>query len=257
MFGEMKLLKLLSFFVAAVLLATAVMIIPITAEELDTLYVTQINQRVIAASGAVFTKAFNGSNTIKSSEGNFRWTKQIICKPTNKANVYEVVEVVGNLKNGTNGDPDETITMPEGGFIYAAHVDDRQEAKDNGTFERSKANYDKLGNLNQGDKVTIYGIDIANGTITNDAVIYIGEKSDSSSSTSSSSSSSSAPSSSSSSAPASSSSAAQSSSSTSSKTSTSSTTSPKTGDEGIALFAVAALIALAGASALSIRKRSR
>ncbi len=255
MFMKIKSIKFFSFILAAVILVTVAMIIPTSAEDLPSLYVTQINQKVVYASGAIFTKAFNGTNTVKSSEGNFRWTKQIVCKPTSKAGVYELTQdPIGNLKNGTNGDPDESIVIPEGGFIYAAHIDDRDTAKQDGTFERSRDNQNKLAGLKKGDKVTLVGINIANSTIESNAVIYIGDttasesSSQPASSSSQSVSSTSSVSSSTSSAPASSSKPA--SSSTSSKQ-------PETGDNGILTVAVIAVLSLALASVISIRKRSR
>lgn len=246
----MKALKIFSLLIAVVLLATMALSFPTTAEDLPSVYVTKINQRIDYGDGIVFTKHFNNSNTIKSSEGNFRWTKQIVCKPTDKPNVYELVsDTVGNLMNGTNGTADESLTIPEGGFIYAAHIDDRDPNSD--AFHNSKDNQNKIANLKAGQKVTVVGIDVANGTIQADAVIYIGELSDESSSSSSEAS---APSSSSS-APASSSSTAPS--STSSAASSASSNQPQTGDDGIAWLAAAALISLAGASALSLRTRRR
>lgn len=224
----MKSLRLLSLFIAVVMLATVALIIPTAAEELPTVYVTEINKAIAAANGNVFTKAFNGTNTIKSSEANFRWTVQIVCKPTDKANVFELAEnPIGNLTNGKDDKPDQTVTIPEGGFIYSAHVDDSDAAKANKTFDKSSENQKRIKDLKKGDKVTISGIDIAKGTKTANAVIYIGVKTDATPSSST---------------------------ATSSKTTSSQ---PKTGDNGILYFAIAAIISLAGAATLSIRKRSR
>lgn len=219
-----KTLKLFSLLIAVLIFATVVMVIPAAADDRPSLYVTQINKKVEAGCGAIFTKAFTNSNTVKSSEGNFRWTKQIVCKPTDKAGVYELAEdPIGNLKNGANGEPDESIEIPEGGFIYAAHIDDRDTAKQDGTFSRSSDNQKKLGDLKKGDKVTLVGIDIANSKIESNAIIYIGETAGT----------------------------------TTSAPTGNSSAQPKTGDEGILSIAVIAVISLAGASVVSIRRRSR
>lgn len=260
----MKFLKMLTLLIAFAIFATLFMNIQTAAQDLPSVYVSQINKKVDYASGAIFTKAFTNSNTIKSSEGNFRWTKQIVCKPTDKPGVYELTQdTVGNLKNGTNGDPDESLTIPENGFIYAAHIDDRDTAKQDGTFESSKANQDKISNLKAGQKVTISGIDIETGTIQANAVIYIGdatEANDNPSSASSTSAPVSSTPSSTSSTPVSStptSSAPVSSTPSSASSSVTSSNQPETGDEGIFAVAIFAFTALVCTTALSLRKRRR
>ena len=165
--------KLLALFIACVMLTVGILALTAYAEEPDTMYVTEINTRIAAANGNIFTSAFNGTNTIKSSEGNFRWTSVVVAEPTDTTGIYRVVSVQDHLTNGEGGTQDIAVTFPQGGFIYAAHFDDSSEGSD--TYINSQKNKAKAHALEAGQLLTLSGVNISAGTKTADAVIIIGE----------------------------------------------------------------------------------
>ncbi len=166
--------RLIAILIVCAMLTAGIMVFTVGAEEADSLYVTAINEKVTGGSGTVFTFGFNNSDTIKSDPnadggGNFVWATVITCEPTDTAGVYKMTSIQSNLAN------DVTVTIPEGGFLYAAHVDDTEEAKESGLHERSSKNVDKLKELTVGQLLTISGINLTAETITEDAEIIIGE----------------------------------------------------------------------------------
>ena len=237
-------LKLITLLMATVMLATVALILPAEAADLPSLYVSQINKSVIADAGAVFTKSFNGTNKVlvdnQNGGANLLWAYVIVAKPTSKTGVFEVT-----VKQQFYTDKTTLVEIPEGGFIYAAHCDNSEEAQKKDTFAKIDANFKRVDGIKVGDKLTISGIDIAAGTAQANAVIYLGDNSANVPSESST--------------PSTSTPSESSTPSTSSTPSVSSTASnnPETGDSGIAYFAIAAIISLAGATVFSLKKRSR
>ena len=160
---------LLTFFTVVILVAT-VLVFSTDAVEVETVYVTLINEKVTSASGNIFTKDYNGTNKVQADadHANFVWAYTIAAEPTDKDNVYEVTFSEEQVKEGE-------VTIPEGGFIYSAHCDNSQAAIDNGTYKTSEDNYVKTKSLEVGDLITISGIDLAKGEIDEGAVIYLAE----------------------------------------------------------------------------------
>ncbi|PKM62804.1 MAG: hypothetical protein CVU97_03440 [Firmicutes bacterium HGW-Firmicutes-21] len=167
--------RLLAMIIVCSMLTAGIFILTAGAvNEGDTLYVTQINKLVGAASGTVFTKAYNNTTTIKSSQGNFRWVAVIAAEPTSTAGVYRVTYTGKNLTKGDDGTADVAVTIPANGFIYTAHTDDSEAAKASGVWESSGENTRKTGELTVGQLITITGIDITAGTISASAQITVG-----------------------------------------------------------------------------------
>ncbi|HAN21435.1 MAG: hypothetical protein A2Y15_09245 [Clostridiales bacterium GWF2_36_10] len=164
-----NILKILATIMACIMLVV-VFAVPALAEETEeSMYITAINVSVTAASGTIFTKDFNGTDTVLQSEGNFRWVTYFTAKPTSTSGVFEVVDTGANI-----ADPTTSVTIPEGGFIYTSHVDDSEAAKASGVYESSSANTDTTKKLVAGNKISIVGVDLTAGTKTEDAKIVIG-----------------------------------------------------------------------------------
>lgn len=153
----------------ACLMLIVVFAVPAFAEgkTADSLYITAINEKVATGSGTVFTKDFNDTNKIGIKEGNFDWAAYVTAKPTATEGVYEVVSENTALPNTL-----ESISIPEGGFIYTAHTDTDSESD---VYEKSLANSKVTDALIVGDKITLIGVDLANETKTADAKISLGE----------------------------------------------------------------------------------
>lgn len=166
----MKNRKILILLLSAIFLSVVV-VFTSRAQETETVYVNEINRTVLAGSGTVFTKDFNNTSKIKvePTEGNLIWCAVISAKPTEKTNVFEVTFTKKGFQT------EEEVTIPEGGFIYAAHVDDTEEAIVSGLFEISSQNMDKTMTIEVGDLITLSGINLVTGTITEDAFIYLDE----------------------------------------------------------------------------------
>lgn len=166
----MKNRKILILLLSAIFLSVVV-VFTSRAQETETVYVNEINRTVLAGSGTVFTKDFNNTSKIKvePTEGNLIWCAVISAKPTEKTNVFEVTFTKKGFQT------EEEVTIPEGGFIYAAHVDDTEEAIASGLFEISSQNMDKTMTIEVGDLITLSGINLVTGTITEDAFIYLDE----------------------------------------------------------------------------------
>ncbi len=150
------------------LLSIGVIAIGVSAEDTESLYITAVNTKVTAGSGTVFTKDFNGTDTIKSDPdggGNFRWVTLFTCKPTNVESVFEVTSFQENLAD------DLEVVIPEGGFIYAAHHDDSNSAW---MKEKSEVNMEIIKKVNIGEYVTIINVDLENSIFYKGAALYLG-----------------------------------------------------------------------------------
>ncbi|HBR30836.1 MAG TPA: hypothetical protein DD733_02010, partial [Clostridiales bacterium] len=137
-------------------------------EPADSIYVTVVNASVTAGSGTIFTSDFNDTNTITTNEANLKWVTFFTAKPTSAENVFEVVAVDVNA----DGLPYNEITIPEGGFIYTGHCDDRDMESE--IYVKSSANLKAISNLSEGDLVTVTGVDFTTGTVAADANITAG-----------------------------------------------------------------------------------
>lgn len=166
-------LKLLSALMILVMLTAAVLVLPAYAEgTTTTLYITKINEKIGAGDGNIFTKAFNGTNKVLSDPtngGNFKWAAVIAAEPTGKANEFKVIYT------GSNLDATVEVTIPEGGFVYAAHYDDTDPESDIG--KKSSANRNATSALKVGDILTLSDVDIANSKLGTNPVIKIGASS--------------------------------------------------------------------------------
>lgn len=166
-------LKSLAMLTACLMLVTVVLVAPVSAEDTieaaDSIYVSAINLSVTGGSGTIFTKDFNGTNTITTAEANFKWVTFFTAKPTTTANVYEVVAIDVN----SDGQPNAEIAVPDGGFIYAGHCDDSDKTSD--IYKKSAANLKAIGELTVGAQVTVSGVDFTNKTVTATANIVAGE----------------------------------------------------------------------------------
>jgi hypothetical protein len=163
-------LKLMSAVIIIIMMLSVLVVAPVNAADTQSLYVTQVNQPVATASGALFTKAFNGTNKVKADAtagGNFIWAAVIAAEPTATKGVFKVT-----FSQLFFTDPNQEVTLPEGGFIYAAHCDDSDKESD--VYKKSNANITATAALQVGQTVTISGIDIAAGTATATAAITIG-----------------------------------------------------------------------------------
>lgn len=166
-------LKLLAIVAACLMIVTVALVAPVSAEEAeivaaDSMYVTAVNVSVTAASGTIFTKDFNGTNTITTTEANLKWVTFFIAKPTSTANVYEVVTIDMN----SDGQPNTELTIPEGGFIYVGHCDDADKTSD--AYKNSAANLKAIVALTVGSQVTVSGVDFAAEEATANANIVAG-----------------------------------------------------------------------------------
>lgn len=159
-------IKILAVTVCTLLLAIMLAVPAYAADKVDSLYINAINVSVQTGKGTIFTKDFNKTNTIESKEGNFRWVALFVAKPTSKTGIYEVVEVGENLEEG------KTVTIPEGGFIYTAHMDDVATTPE---AEASKTNRAATKEVKKGDMITLTGVDLKTAKITADAKILLKE----------------------------------------------------------------------------------
>lgn len=146
------------------MLMTVVLVLPANAEGENlptTLYVTKINQAIGTADGNIFTKAFKNSDKVKSDPatgGNFVWAAVIAAEPTGNANEFKVTYSKKFIEN-----KEEEVTIPNGGFIYAAHCDDANKESD--IYKKSSANQLATAALKVGDIIKVNNIDIAKSTL--------------------------------------------------------------------------------------------
>ncbi|HBR30990.1 MAG TPA: hypothetical protein DD733_02790 [Clostridiales bacterium] len=135
----------------------------------NTVFVTTINESVTAGAGAIFTNDFEYSvdGDISSSDANLAWAAYLIAKPTDTEGQYIVTSVNQNLRDGY-------VFIPHGGFMLAAHFDDREYGSDN--YYRTLKNLQLLMKFKPGNIVTLTGIDITDGTISDDAAVILYDK---------------------------------------------------------------------------------
>lgn len=162
--------KFMSALMIVMMLMTVVLALPANAEDLPTtLYVTKINQVIGTADGNIFTKAFKNSDKVKSDPatgGNFVWAAVIAAEPTGNANEFKVTYSKKFIE-----DKEEEVTIPNGGFIYAAHCDDANKESD--IYKKSSANQLATAALKVGDIIKLTDIDIAKSTLGANPAITI------------------------------------------------------------------------------------
>jgi len=159
--------KLMSALLILVMLMATVLVLPAYAEE-SSLYITKINEKIGPGDGTIFTKDFKGTNKVKADaqEGNFIWAAVIAAEPTGNPNEFKVVYTGSYLEASTE------VTIPEGGFVYAAHYDDREPESEIG--KKSSANRAATQALKVGDILTLNNVDIANSKLGSNPSITVG-----------------------------------------------------------------------------------
>lgn len=172
--------KLISLFVAALLLVVAVVPFALSASaEAAPFHVTHYNDSSAEGACVVFTESYSGGG----------WWCHIAFSPVEgKENTYEIVEIVNGLPDGSAS----ALSIPEGGFVYALNSgnnwgDLTQAAIDAGTLESQwwYANYQQneeyyttnfqnastnamittIGGWSVGDMFVINGLDLENLTM--------------------------------------------------------------------------------------------
>lgn len=106
-----------------------------------------------------FDAAYIFTDAAVYAETDMLWWNHAAFAPTETEGMYEVTEVA---LNGSDAAKESSLTIPEGGFVWVGWSGAAAESS-------GKYAFDFIAKLTDGDKVTFYGIDIANCTTTADA----------------------------------------------------------------------------------------
>ncbi|MBO5401998.1 MAG: dockerin type I repeat-containing protein [Clostridia bacterium] len=127
---------------------------PVTSQVVDNWNHADWNTGVNAENGAyIYTDA-----TVYA-ETSMEWWNHAAFAPTETEGMYEVTEVA---LNGSAAAKESSLTIPEGGFVWVGWSGAAADSA-------GKYAFDFISRLVDGDKVTFYGLDIANCTTTADA----------------------------------------------------------------------------------------
>ena len=106
-----------------------------------------------------FDAAYIYTDAAVYAETDMLWWNHAAFAPTETEGMYEVTEVA---LNGSDAAKESSLTIPEGGFVWVGWSGAAAESS-------GKYAFDFIARLTDGDKVTFYGLDIANCTTTADA----------------------------------------------------------------------------------------
>ena len=106
-----------------------------------------------------FDAAYIYTDAAVYAETDMQWWNHAAFAPTETEGMYEVTEVA---LNGSDAAKESSLTVPEGGFVWVGWSGAAADSS-------GKYAFDFIARLIEGDKVTFYGIDIANCTTTADA----------------------------------------------------------------------------------------
>ncbi len=133
------------------------------------LYITQINESVVSASGTIFTRGgvfADEDGVINNAAANLAFMQGFIAEPTETDGVFKVTEKLNNVPNET------VVTIPEGGFVYAASGDSNTESL---WYEISAANVTATNNITVGTTLTLEGVDLNAKKLSEEPGLYIDE----------------------------------------------------------------------------------
>ncbi len=132
-------------------------------------YVTGYNQKVTAGAAVIADKKFNGKNTVLYNELNTSWASYFVAAPSGTDGKYVITQKGEHLQSGS-------LTIPEGGIIFASHCDDRDTSSD--AYINSRNNKAATNAFKIGDLIVITGINFKTGAVSSTATIEIADNSD-------------------------------------------------------------------------------
>lgn len=132
----------------------------------NNVFVTTFNRSITAGASAIFTNSFSGAvdGEISSTAANLKWASFLIAKPGTVEGQYIVTSVQQFLWEGS-------VYIPTGGFLLAAHFDDRDPGSE--AYERTRENFYSLLKFKPGNIITLNGIDLAANTVSDNASVVL------------------------------------------------------------------------------------
>ncbi|PKM62913.1 MAG: hypothetical protein CVU97_03060, partial [Firmicutes bacterium HGW-Firmicutes-21] len=125
-------------------------------------YISNFNEKIGYGFTSIFTADFSGaeSSVISTTAGNFAWVAYIIAEPGTVSGQFVITATGKHLSEGS-------LTIPNGGFIIAAHIDDRVANSE--VHLKTLANRKELEKFAVGDIITLTGVNLTAGTLTESA----------------------------------------------------------------------------------------
>lgn len=139
------------------------------------LYITQINDSVVSASGTIFTRGgvfCDDNGVIDNVATNLAYMTGFIAAPTEADGVYVITEKLDAVATTT------VVTIPVDGFIYAASSIANTSSA---WYTIASSNVAATGALVVGDVITLQDVDLAAGTLGDEPGLLLAETGDTSS----------------------------------------------------------------------------